>query len=224
MRVGRILCWNSGINYGLLIKWHVFRGSAMTIRSRVLALTFSAFLASFAAAPVQASVLYNLTFDNGAGTVSEGTGVLTLNLATVAAAYGLNTSNTSIFTSLSTSNIDGNGTFLVTPSNLASFYIQTSLATDPPAGHIYTLTVTETEPTIDQTSGDVLFIDLYTNSWQIHGQYDSTVDSGKLIVAGPSLGTSATPLPPALPLFASGLGALGVLLRRAKRKRAALAA
>ena len=30
---------------------------------------------------------------------------------------------------------------------------------------------------IDQTSGDVLFIDLYTGSWQIHGQYDSTVDS-----------------------------------------------
>lgn len=194
----------------------------MAIAFRALAVVFYALLATVVAGPVQASVIYDLTFDNAAGTVSEGTGVLTLNLATVADAYGLNTSSTSIFTSLSTGNIDGNGTFTVTPSNLSSFYIQTSLATDPPAGHIYTLTVTETEPTIDQTSGDVLFIDLYTGSWQIHGQYDSTVDSGELVVAGPSLG--ATPLPATLPLFSGGLGALGLLGWRRKRKASAASA
>jgi hypothetical protein len=52
-----------------------------------------------------ASVVYNLNFDNSAGTVVEGTGVLTLNLANVSDAYGLNTSNTSIFTSVVTGDI-----------------------------------------------------------------------------------------------------------------------
>jgi hypothetical protein len=196
----------------------------MSVRVCTCALGFFAFLTMFVAGPVQASVIYDLTFDNSAGTVSEGTGVLTLNLATVADAYGLNTSSTSIFTSLSTGNVDGNGTFLVTSSNLSGFYINTSTTSSPPAGRIYTLTVTETEPTIDQTSGDILFIDLYTNTWQVHGQYDSTVDSGTLLVTGPSLGTSATPIPATLPLFASCLGTFGLLLRRARRKRTALAA
>ena len=39
-----------------------------------------------------------------------------------------------------------------------------------------------------------------------------------------SLATSATPLPAALPLFATGLGALGLLARRRKRKNVAIAA
>jgi len=37
-------------------------------------------------------------------------------------------------------------------------------------------------------------------------------------------GTLVTPIPPALPLFATGLGALGLLGWRRKKKEAALAA
>ena len=176
-------------------------------------------------APANASVIYNLTFDNAAGNVVEGTGVLTLNLATVSAAFGLNTSNTSIFTSVVTNNIDGHGTFTLTPANISQFYIQTSLATDPPGGHIYTLTVAQTVPPNNDAAG-ILILDLYTNTWQIHGLNNSTVDQGMLLVTGPTLVTaggnqSETPLPAALPLFASGAGVLGFLGWRRKRKQAA---
>lgn len=183
-----------------------------------------------AAAPASASVIYNLTFGNSGGSVVEGTGVLTLNLANVSDAYGLNTSDTSIFTSVSTGNINGYGTFLITPANLASFYIQTSgNPYDLPLGKIYTLTVAETVPPSNNIypPTNILILDLYTNTWQIHGQYNSYVDGGKLIVDGPLAGTSGapgdTPLPAGLPLFVSGLGAVGLLLRRAKLLKARVA-
>jgi len=48
------------------------------------------------------------------------------------------------------------------------------------------------------------------------------VEASTLTITTPS--TSATPLPAALPLFATGLGALGLLGWRRKRKNAALAA
>jgi PEP-CTERM motif len=51
------------------------------------------------------------------------------------------------------------------------------------------------------------------------GNFAQTTD---LSVSG--TGINATPLPAALPLFASGLGALGLLGWRRKRKGAALAA
>jgi hypothetical protein len=174
------------------------------------ALLVAGLVATGLSAPANASVVYSLTFDNY-GTTVEGTGTLTLNLSTLASAYNLNTSSTSVFTSVSTSNIDGNGTFFISPTNLSGFSIDTGNV-----GQIYSLTVTETEPTIDQTSGDVLFLDLYTNTWQIHGQYNSTIDQGDLLIAGPSL--SSTPLPGSLPLFASSLGFVGYLLSRRKAK------
>ncbi len=177
-------------------------------------------------APANASVIYNLSFDNSAGNVLEGTGVLTLNLANVSDAYGLNTSNTSIFTSVVTTDIDGHGTFTLTPANISQFYIQTSLPSDPPAGHIYTLTVAQTVPPNNDAAG-ILILDLYTNTWQIHGLNNSTVDSGKLLVNGPSLAQdgrdTATPIPAALPLFASGGGLLGFLSWRRKRKQVVIA-
>ncbi|HEX3342143.1 MAG TPA: hypothetical protein VHT68_23570 [Pseudolabrys sp.] len=173
-----------------------------------------------------ASVVYNLNFDNSAGTVVEGTGVLTLNLANVSDAYGLNTSNTSIFTSVVTGDIHSHGGFNLTPANISQFQIQTSLPSDPPAGHIYTLTVAQTVPPNNDAAG-ILILDLFTQTWQIHGLNNSTIDDGKLIVTGPSLGTAAapgaTPLPAALPLFATGLGALGFLGWRRKRRALATA-
>src|ERR1019366_3855344 len=48
------------------------------------------------------------------------------------------------------------------------------------------------------------------------------VEDSQLTITTPS--TSATPLPAALPLFATGIGALGLLGWRRKRKNAALAA
>jgi hypothetical protein len=196
-------------------------GGLIIFKSVAGALVAAGLLAAGLSAPANATVVYNLTFDNSAGTVVEGTGVLTLNLATVADAYGLNTNNLSIFTSVSTTDINGHGSFLLTPANVSQFYIQTSLASDPPAGHIYTLTVAETVPQSNYNgTTSILILDLYTNTWQIHGQYDSTIDSGKLLVAGPYLGTSATPLPAGLPLFATGLGTIGLLVRRVKRRTA----
>ena len=54
--------------------------------------------------------------------------------------------------------------------------------------------------------------------------YDSPEPVGGFQFATEVAGTGATPLPAALPLFASGLGALGLLGWRRKRKAAAIAA
>lgn len=202
----------------------------MTSRFRAGIVALAAGLVAAFAAPASASVIYDLTFDNDAGTVVEGAGVLTLNLASVADAYGLNTSDPSIFTSVVTGDINGqggdsagHGGFTVTPANLASFYIQTSdNIYDLPLGKIYTLTVAETVPlsnTINPPTS-ILILDLYTQTWQIHGQWDSWLDGGKLIVSAPLLDAApaTAPLPAGLPLLATGLGALGLLVRHAKRR------
>lgn len=163
-------------------------------------------------APAKADVVYTLDFDTYGGTL-EGTGDLTLNFSSLSQADNLNESLSSILVNITTTNIDGNGTYTITPSNLAS----SSQFQTGSAGQIYTLTAGETEPTGDQNgTADTLFLDLYTNTWQIHGKYDSTVDQGKLVVNGPAL--SSTPLPASLPLFAGGLGFVGYLTRRRKRQ------
>ena len=51
--------------------------------------------------------------------------------------------------------------------------------------------------------------------------YDSGLAFSALTIGGQSIDTSTTPLPAALPLFASALGALGLLGWRRKRKNAA---
>ena len=55
--------------------------------------------------------------------------------------------------------------------------------------------------------------------WGPNGAQALTLDSINIEIPG-----AATPLPAALPLFATGLGALGLLGWRRKRKNAAIAA
>jgi hypothetical protein len=189
---------------------------------RVGALAFACLVGLGISAPAKANVIYDLTFDNYGSTV-EGSGVLTLNFSTVSQAYGLSYQSLApLLVSITTTNIDGNGAFTIMPSNLASgSAIQTAATSDPPAGHIYTLTAQEA----GSGSSAVLFLDLYTGTWQIHSSNDNgaTVDQGDLLVTGPTLATS-TPLPGALSVFSGGLGLVGFLLRRKKRKAALVAA
>jgi hypothetical protein len=57
---------------------------------------------------------------------------------------------------------------------------------------------------------------------QVSGVLENTNFTQTFQILGP--GTSATPLPATLPLFATGLGALGLLGWHRKRKKAGLAA
>jgi hypothetical protein len=75
--------------------------------------------AAFACVPgvAKADVIYNLNFKSYGG-VSEGTGVLDLSLATVAAADNLNEALDLILSSVTTTKIDGNGGFTITTANM----------------------------------------------------------------------------------------------------------
>jgi hypothetical protein len=149
--------------------------------------------------PANASVVYDLTL---AGT-DGGSGTLTLNFPSITAAE--NIGYTSIAPYFVGASITADGqVFNITPSNLAEGFISTGSA-----GQLYTLTLEQTEPTGDSSGGGTLFLDLYTQTWQLHGAYDSTFAQGSLTVGSPEL--SATPLPAALPLFAGGLSVLGLL-------------
>ncbi len=184
------------------------------IKARLTALLFAGLFATALSASANASVVYNLTFDNS-GSTSEGTGVLTLNFTTLSQTENLSyQSITPYFTSVTTSSIDGYGPFTITPSNLQDGDIQSG-----PIGQLYTLTVEEDVPTCDSNGTcNILILDLYTGDWQIHDKYDSYLTGGNLSIAGPSLGS--TPLPATLPLFAGGLGLVGYLSRRRKSNTA----
>jgi hypothetical protein len=187
----------------------------MIMRLNRAIFVFGCLLAAGLAAPAQASVVYTLDFDSSNGATVEGTGTLTLNFSSLSQANNLNESLAGILGNLTTTSIDGSGPFTITPSNLASgSQFQTGNV-----GQIYTLTIAEA----GSGSSSVLFLDLYTNTWQLHGGYDNgpTEANGKLVVSGPSV--SATPLPSALPLFASGLALLGYLFLRRKGSAASQA-
>ena len=194
------------------------KGTKMFKRSVTpVVILFAGLISVGLSAPAKADVYYDVTLQGTDG----GSGTLTLNFSTLAATDNIGyTSITPYFVNLNV-NADSMN-FLITPSILQDGAIQTS-----PTGSFYTLTLEEVEPAGDSTGGNTLFLDLYTGSWQIHGQYNSTVASGNLSVTGPYLGDplSATPLPATLPLFAGGLGLVGLLSGRKKRKvQGALAA
>jgi hypothetical protein len=80
----------------------------------------------------------------------------------------LNDTLAPVFVSITTTSIGGDGPFTITPSNLVGGTNGNALETGT-AGQIYTLTAQETEPAGDQNgTSNILFLDLYTNTWQIH--------------------------------------------------------
>jgi hypothetical protein len=187
-------------------------------RGFVIALASSAAIAC--ASPASADVIYNLTFNKfvqGQGTVQVGSGALELNFSSLAATHNIgNPSGTSLapfLVSITTTNLDGNGMFSITPANLLSG----SLFQTGNIGQIFTLTAEQS----GSGAQSVLFLDLFTNAWQLHNGSagGGTADQGSFTIAGPTL--VATPLPGALPLFASGGALLGLLGWRRKRKLAA---
>jgi hypothetical protein len=116
------------------------------------------------------------------------------------------------------------------------------LFTDPLSGHVITTIGPTGNSTIFDSTGTLPIVvggfgftggtDL-TNGVDIADTYAVSLGTGSsnneyddvtwtTVVAATTFGT-ATPLPAALPLFATGLGALGLLVRRTKRKHATAA-
>lgn len=171
-------------------------------------------------APASANVIYTLTFyDDWSFSTVQGTAVLELNFATVAAGYNYNGSLAPVLVSLTTSNLNGHGTYSITPANLnAPSQFQTGAA-----GQMYTLTATQA----GSGAASVLFLDLYTNVWQLHNGYwnGPTADDGTFKISGPTLKAAPVPGPLAgagLPgLMIAGAGFLAWRRRRNDRVGAA---
>jgi hypothetical protein len=183
-------------------------GASALIVAGLIAIGFSA--------PAKANVVYDLTFESQNGKTVEGTGTLTLNFSTLAADESFNGTLVGILVSISTGDIDGNGSFSILPATLdTGSQFQTE-----PNGKIDTLTAEES----GSGANTVLFLDVFSQSWELHEGNDDghTSDKGKLVITGPDL-VSATPLPATLPLFAGGLGFVGYLTRRKKRAQAVAA-
>jgi hypothetical protein len=167
------------------------------------------FVGAGLSAPAKANVAYDLSFQGG------GSGVLTLDFATVALAENIGyTSITPYFVSLDVTGLDGMN-FDITPSNLQNNgAIQTG-----PAGQFYTLTINEAVP----GSGD--YLSVYTSSGNIYstpygsGIYSATITS----IAGPTL-ASAVPEPSTWAMMILGFAGLGLMGYRRKSKPSLMAA
>jgi len=162
----------------------------------------------------KANVVYNLTFAGG------GTGSLILNIASITAAESLSyTSIAPYFVSLAADNVDGKN-FLITSNNLAGGFISTGTI-----GQLYTLTVEETQP--NGVPAGTSFLDIYTNSWQVHETpWDDTLATNNLTIGLPSTVTNApaiaantpavvpnVPEPSTLAIVISGFCGLSFLAR-----------
>jgi hypothetical protein len=161
-------------------------------------------------APAKADIIYGLTFAGG------GTGDLILNANSLAAVDNISyTSIAPYFVSLTANNVDGQS-FLINASNLADGYISTGTS-----GQLYTLTIEEAQPSGVPAGTD--FLDIYTNSWQIHDTpYDATVASNGLTIGAPALlipssTTAAVPEPSTLAVMLAGFCGLGFLAWRKRR-------
>ena len=172
------------------------------LRKFVTALVTGAAL--FCCAPARADVVYSLTFyDDYSYATIQGTGTLTLNFATLAASFNYSASLDPILVSITTSDLNGHGTFSITPANLNSG----SFLNTGNVGQIYSLTATQA----GSGAASVLFLDLYTNSWQLHGggAYGPQLDDGAFTITGPTLAAAAVPGP------AAGAGLPGLLIASA---------
>jgi hypothetical protein len=181
-------------------------------RKFVSALVTSA--AFFYCAPAKANVIYNITFfDNFSFTTTQGTGVVELNFPTVAASFNYNASLAPVLVSITTSDLNNHGAFSITPANLnAGSQFQTGNV-----GQVFTLTATQA----GSGALSVLFLDLFTNSWQLHGggAFGPQIDDGAFRITGPTL----APAPVPGPVAGAGLPGLmiagGGLLAWWRRKR-----
>jgi hypothetical protein len=189
------------------------------LKFRARALLFAGLLAGGLSAPASANVVYNLTFyDDFTFATVQGTGTLTLNFSTLAQTHNVNQSLSGILVSIAVPSLDGHGPFSITPANLnsGSFFGTGNV------GQVFTFNATQAGSGVG-----LLFLDLFTNSWQLQNgnAFGGDIDDGAFKISGPTLAAggdaAATPSPAALPLFASGAGLLSFLGWRKKRKNAA---
>jgi hypothetical protein len=183
------------------------------------ALVFASFCLGFAI-PAKAAVVYELTFTDK-NHAFIGTGEMVLNVDSLAEAsnLGLWSGFGSVLTKITTPSLGGYGPFTITPANLSNnSQLQTGAQ-----GQVYTLSAPQSG------SGGLtdVFLVLWTQTWQLHTEHYNGPQflEGYFTISEPSLGNSAapveTPLPAALPLFASALIGGGVVAWRRKRKQKA---
>jgi hypothetical protein len=182
---------------------------------------FFAFVCLGNASPSKAAVLYELTFTDSKGGFI-GTGEMVLNVDSIAQAsnIGLWSGFGSVLTQITTPSLGGYGPFTITPDNLSN---NSNLQTGA-QGQVYTLSAPQSG------SGGMtdVFLVLWTQTWQLHTEHYNgpQILEGKFTISAPILGDAAappmeTPLPAALPLFASALVGGGLMTWRRKRKQKA---